>query len=136
MTTSRDGFEAWCLEHKCRPADLSGGGDYGGNGAIAAAWAAWQAAQLASTAELDAMRADRDSWEQQAFDRTKDALDLMAAERERCSKRIARVIDALHSLDARLKECMNHPISASEAYDSFYREIVSETLKEFDEGQK
>ena len=32
------------------------------------------------------IKADRDSWAQQASDRTQDAVDLVAAERERCAK--------------------------------------------------
>lgn len=36
--------------------------------------------------EIRRLRADRDSWAQQAADRAKDALDLVAAERERCAK--------------------------------------------------
>ena len=41
-------------------------------------------------------------------------------------------IDALRSLDARLRACMKDPISAAEAYDSFYQEIVSEALAALD----
>ena len=38
------------------------------------------------TAELAAMTADRDSWADQASQRTQDAVDLVAKERERCAK--------------------------------------------------
>ena len=36
--------------------------------------------------EIERLTADRDSWMQQASDRAQDALDLVAAERERCAK--------------------------------------------------
>ena len=41
------------------------------------------------------------------------------------------LLDALRSIDQRLKECwrMGGPISAHEAYDSFYQEIVQEAIK-------
>ena len=38
------------------------------------------------TAELAAMTADRDSWAGQASQRTQDAVDLVAKERERCAQ--------------------------------------------------
>lgn len=36
--------------------------------------------------EIERLRADRDSWAQQAADRAQDAIDLVAAERERCAQ--------------------------------------------------
>jgi hypothetical protein len=45
-----------------------------------------RAALEAKDAEIERLRADRDSWAQQASDRAQDALDLVAAERERCAK--------------------------------------------------
>lgn len=41
-------------------------------------------------------------------------------------------IGALRSLDERLRACSKDPITAAEAYDSFYQEIVTEALAEFD----
>ena len=47
-------------------------------------WPAVQMRQITALVdEIDRLRADRDSWAQQASDRTQDALDLMAAVRER-----------------------------------------------------
>ena len=79
-----------------------------------AAHEAWAAAQLApgegieegaarvaaviekSIAEATQdLRADRDSWIQQASDRAQDALDLVAAERERCARMLLRSNSAL-----------------------------------------
>jgi hypothetical protein len=37
-------------------------------------------------------------------------------------------LTALRDLDARLRECFGQPISAEEAYDSFYQEIVAAAL--------
>ena len=39
------------------------------------------------------------------------------------------LLEALESLDKRLRECMTAPISAAEAYDSFYQEIAAEAIK-------
>lgn len=38
---------------------------------------------------------------------------------------------ALRDLDSRLKECFKHPISAQEAYDSFYQESTETVLKKY-----
>lgn len=40
------------------------------------------------------------------------------------------LIDALKSIDVRLRGCFGTPISAEDAYDSFYQEIVAEALAE------
>ena len=40
----------------------------------------------------------------------------------------AELLDALLSLDKRLRECMADPITAAEAYDTFYQDIVSDAL--------
>jgi hypothetical protein len=40
--------------------------------------------------------------------------------------------EALSSLDARLKECALDPISAAEAYDSFYSETTAEAIAAID----
>lgn len=37
--------------------------------------------------------------------------------------------EALLTLDERLRKCSELPITASEAYDSFYQEMVSTALK-------
>ena len=45
------------------------------------------------------------------------------------SKGLSReALDALRSLDQRLRSCFSDPITVSEAYDSFYQEIVAETI--------
>lgn len=36
--------------------------------------------------------------------------------------------EALVALDERFRECFGHPITAEEAYDSFYQDIVREAL--------
>lgn len=38
------------------------------------------------------------------------------------------LLAALKELDARLRECASQPISAAEAYDSFYQDIVSDAI--------
>lgn len=38
------------------------------------------------------------------------------------------LLEALSSIDGRLRACMNHPITAAEAYDSFYQAVVSDAL--------
>ena len=46
------------------------------------------------------------------------------------AEKAQRVRDALEALDARLRECLKAPISAAEAYDSFYQEMVADALKD------
>lgn len=55
-----------------------------GEVAMLRAWAEdYAAAQVAAATER--LRADRDSWAQQASDRAEDALRIVAAERQRCA---------------------------------------------------
>ena len=44
--------------------------------------------------EIERLHAEVDSWSQQASDRAQDALDLVAAERERCAKAVREAIFA------------------------------------------
>ena len=46
------------------------------------------------------------------------------------AEKAQRVREALGALDARLRECLKAPISAAEAYDSFYQEMVADALKD------
>ena len=41
----------------------------------------------------------------------------------------AILIDALMAVDERMKECIKLGLSAHEAYDSFYKEIVEDAIK-------
>lgn len=41
-----------------------------------------------------------------------------------------RLKEALNELDLRLKSCGNDPISARDAYDSFYQSLVSTALEQ------
>ena len=58
--------------------------------------------------EIERLHAEVDSWSQQASDRAQDALDLVAAERERCAKICEQrfsdgalvIADAIRGLDA------------------------------------
>jgi hypothetical protein len=54
-----------------------------------------------------------------------EAADLL----ESLSARVAELSGALLDIDGRLRECMGNPhISAADAYDSSYQELVSEAL--------
>lgn len=39
------------------------------------------------------------------------------------------LLAALQAIDQRLRECSRFPITASEAYDTFYQDIVSDAIK-------
>lgn len=59
------------------------------------------------TAELAAMTADRDSWADQASQRTQDAVDLVAKERERCAKLCEDFIGQLGPVDRATTDIRN-----------------------------
>ena len=50
-------------------------------------------------------------------------------ERERLDVKAGACVEALRELDKRLRECSAIPASAADAYDSFYRDMVSKALK-------
>lgn len=68
--------------------------------------------------EVERLRADRDSWAQQASDRAQDALDLVAAERERCAAKAGAYAQAWWS-----KHCASnkHMETTRAAHDDFCR---------------
>ena len=43
-------------------------------------------------------------------------------------ERVEELEEALHCLDRRLRECLDIPVTAGEAYDSFYRDMVAAAL--------
>ena len=53
---------------------------------------------------------------------------LVAAARAPLLARIAEFEATLRAVDSRMRDCMADPISAAEAYDSFYQDTVSEAL--------
>ncbi len=58
-------------------------------------------------------------------------LDVLAAWNRRSdqlAERNAELVEVLRSIDTRLRICLKGPISAAEAYDSFYQELVAEAL--------
>jgi hypothetical protein len=54
-----------------------------------------------------------------------DMLSSMNQQRRQLEAQREPLLGALHAIDKRLRECAKHSISAAEAYDSYYQEIIS-----------
>lgn len=60
------------------------------------------------------------------------AQSLVAAARRiaELEQELAKAREALRSIDKRLRDCFGHPITAEDAYDSFYQDEVDAAMKE------